>query len=98
MNKNGIIAAYQARLAQAVDMVGEPEISTADVDGLSLAVYELKNASDLHDAQKCKATHIAMRDKAVTDGDKHTARGLGWVIMAMSRLEQEYASMEPTHV
>lgn len=98
MSREKIVAAYRARLAMANQMVGEPETSTADVDGLTIAVEELKLASTPEAAAAKKAEYTAQRDQAISLGDKHTARGLAWVVMALSRLEQEYAIQEPAHV
>lgn len=87
--KSKTAAAYRSRLMMAQDVVGEPECRTCDVDGLSLAVHEVESCSGISDAESKKAEYVAMRDRALADGNKSDARGLFWVVSALSRLSQE---------
>lgn len=91
-----VIAAYRARLEEAERQVGTPEIRTADVDGLTLAVSEMESVQTSDQASSKAGEYKAQRDQAVTDGDKATARGLFWVIMGLNRLAIELK--EPAHV
>lgn len=81
-----ILELYRARLCVALEMVGERDVSPADVDGLKLAISDMEEGLSAEQAKALVEQYRANVAEARNESDSATERGLWWAIRAMEQI------------